>query len=244
MGNNTRVGLAALVAAPFIGVMATGAAIAEPQTCTVNTARVAANEGDFDTLCSCSQVTRGFVSHLQNRSDFASILQNTSAQCPGLTQLLSDLPTASISNTNAGEERSRDPSSNSVGSSENGSSGNGGGSSGNSDGSSGGNGDPGDGGSSPGDGGGKGGGKGGHGGGDKPGKGGGKGGHGGGDKPGKGGDKGGHGGGDKPGKGGGKGGNDGGDKPGKGGAKGNNGGGNGPEGASPGRGKNANNDER
>ncbi len=237
MGNNTRVGLAALVAAPFIGVMATGAAIAEPQTCTVNTARVAANEGDFDTLCGCSQVTRGFVSHLQKRSDFASILQNTSAQCPGLAQLLSDLPTASISNTNAGEERSRDPSSNSVGSSENGSSGNGGG-------SSGGNGDPGDGGSSPGDGGGKGGGKGGHGGGDKPGKGGGKGGHGGGDKPGKGGGKGGHGGGDKPGKGGGKGGHDGGDKPGKGGAKGNNGGGNGPEGASPGRGKNANNDER
>ncbi len=201
MGNNTRVGLAALVAAPFIGVMATGAAIAEPQTCTVNTARVAANEGDFDTLCSCSQVTRGFVSHLQNRSDFASILQNTSAQCPGLTQLLSDLPTASISNTNAGEDRSSDPSSNSGDANGSGSSDNSGGSPGNSGGNSGGSSDPGDGGNSPGDGGGKGG----HGGGDKPGKGGGKGGHGGGDKPGKGGGKGGHHGGDKPGKGGGKG---------------------------------------
>ncbi len=201
MGNNIRFGLAALVAAPFIGVMATGAAIAEPQTCTVNTARVAANEGDFDTLCGCSHVTRGFVSHLQNRSDFASILQNTSAQCPGLTQLLSDLPTASITNTNAGEDRSSDPSSNSGVSNGSDSSGNGGGSSGNSGGSSGGSSDPGDGGNSPGDGGGKGGGKGGHGGGDKPGKGGGKGGHGGGDKPGKGGGKGG----DKPGKGGGKG---------------------------------------
>ncbi len=197
MGNNTRVGLAALVAAPFIGVMATGAAIAEPQTCTVNTARVAANEGDFDTLCGCSHVTRGFVSHLQTRSDFASILQNTSAQCPGLTQLLSDLPTASISNTNAGEDRSSDPSSNSGDANGSGSSDNSGGSPGNSGGNSGGSSDPGDGGNSPGDGGGKGG----HGGGDKPGKGGGKGGHHGGDKPGKGGGKGG----DKPGKGGGKG---------------------------------------
>lgn len=195
MGKNIRVGMAALVAAPFIGFMTPGAAIAEPQVCSVNTARSAANEGDFDTLCGCSHVTRGFVTHLQKRSDFDSILQNTSAQCPGLTQLLSDLPTASIASSNGGEDRSSDPSSQSSRSSSNGNSGNNGG-------NQGGSGDPGNGGDQPGDNGGNGG--------DKPGKGGGKGG----DKPGKGGGKGG---GDKPGKGGGKGG---GDKPGKGGGKG------------------------
>ncbi|WP_052265244.1 hypothetical protein [Ruegeria sp. ANG-R] len=189
MGKNKRVGLAAFVAAPFIGFMATGVAAAEPQICTVNTARLAANEGDFDTLCGCSHVTRGFVTHLQKRSDFDSILQNTASQCPGLTQLLTDLPTASIASTNGGEDRSSDRPSQSSGTS-------GGGNSGNTGGGQGGSGDPGEGGDKPGDGGGKGGG------GDKPGKGGGKGG--GGDKPGKGGGKGG--GGDKPGKGGGKGG--------------------------------------
>ncbi|WP_299659253.1 hypothetical protein [uncultured Ruegeria sp.] len=227
MGKTIRVGMAALVAAPFIGVISSSAAVAEPQTCTVNTARSAANEGDYGTLCGCSHVTQGFVTHLQRRSDLPSILQNTAAQCPGLTDLLIDLPTASISNASSGEGRNSDPASRSAaaGDDENPDANSGGGTSPGGGGGTPGNGGdaPSDGGDSPGDGGG---GKPGDGG-DKPGKGGGKGGHGG-DKPGKGGGKGGHGG-DKPGKGGG--------------AKGNNGGGNGPEGASPGRGKNANNDE-
>ncbi len=215
MRRNTRVGMAALVAAPFIGLIATGAAMAESQVCTVNTARVAANNGDYDTLCECSQVTRGFVSYLQKRSDFDTILQNTSTQCLGLAELLTDLPTATISNTSFGEDRSSDRSNSTseaggAGISDNDSGGDtdSGNNSGNDSGDT-----PGDGGGEPGDGGGK------------PGKGGGKGGHGS-DKPGSGGH------GDKPGKG-----------NGKGGAKGNNGGGNGAEGASPGRGKNANNDE-
>ncbi len=217
MGKSTKTGMTALVAAPFIGVMSSSAAVAEAQVCTVNTARSAANSGDYGTLCNCSHVTPGFVKHLQKRSDLPDILQNTSALCPGLTNLLVDLPTASVIGASTGEDRSSDPNLRSavaakdedtgpntgggLGSGEGDTPGNGGGEPGDE-------GDnPGDGNSNPGDDGGK------------PGKGG--------DKPGKGGGKGGHGG----------------DKPGKGGAKGNNGSGNGSEGASPGRGKNANNDE-
>ncbi|WP_029621981.1 hypothetical protein [Ruegeria conchae] len=209
--------MVALVAAPFIGVMSSSAAVAEAQVCTVNTARSAANSGDYGSLCDCSHVTPGFIKHLQKRSDLPDILQNTSALCPGLTNLLVDLPTASITGASTGEDRSSDPNLRSAVAEKDEDTGpNAGGGTGAGEGDTPGNGggEPGDGGDNPGDGG------------SNPGDGG--------DKPGKGGDK--------PGKGGGKGGH-GGDKPGKGGAKGNNGGGNGSEGASPGRGKNANNDE-
>ncbi len=217
MGKSMKTGMVALLAAPFIGVMSSSASVAEAQVCTVNTARSAANSGDYGTLCDCSHVTPGFVKHLQNRSDLPDILQNTSALCPGLTNLLVDLPTASVTGASTGEDRSSDPNLRSAVAEKDEDAGpNTGGSPGSGEGDTPGNsgGEPGDGGDNPGDGG------------SNPGDGG--------DKPGKGGDK--------PGKGGGKGGH-GGDKPGKGGAKGNNGGGNGSEGASPGRGKNANNDE-
>lgn len=215
--------MAAWVVAPFLGVATASAAMAEPQVCNANTARIAANTGDYAALCGCSQVTPSFLSHLQQRADFGSVIANTSQQCPGLANLLSDLPTGSISNANSFDGRENDPSgfqpASSTGPSASGGSGSGGGNSG--PGNGGGNDDPGDGGSDdPGNGGGN----------DDPGNGGGKPGDGGG-KPGKGGDK--------PGKGDGK--------PGKGGdhggGKGNNGGGNGSEGSSPGRGNNANNDE-
>ncbi|WP_170340017.1 hypothetical protein [Ruegeria arenilitoris] len=239
MFKSSKSGMAAWVVAPLLGVAAASAAIAEPQVCNANTARVAANNGDYAALCGCSQVTPSFLSHLQQRADFGSVLANTSQQCPGLANLLSDLPTGSISNANSFDGRENDPSgfqpASSTGPAAGGGSGSGGGNSG--PGNGGGNDDPGDGGSDdPGNGGGKpgdGGSKPGKGG-DKPGKGGGKPGHGDG-KPGK---VGGHGGGkgkNGDGKGGGKGNN--------GGGKGNNGGGNGPEGSSPGRGNNANNDE-
>ncbi len=231
MGKSTKTGMTALVAAPFIGVMSSSAAVAEAQVCTVNTARSAANSGDYGTLCDCSHVTPGFVKHLQKRSDLPDILQNTSALCPGLTNLLVDLPTASVTGASTGEDRSSDPNLRSAVAEKDEDAGpNTGGGAGSGEGDTPGNsgGEPGDGGDNPGDGGTNPGDD-----GDKPGKGG--------DKPGKGDGKPGNGG-DKPGKGGGKGGH-GGDKPGKGGAKGNNGSGNGSEGASPGRGKNANNDE-
>ncbi|WP_170581734.1 hypothetical protein [Ruegeria arenilitoris] len=248
MFKSSKSGMAAWVVAPFLGVAAASAAMAEPQVCNANTARIAANDGDYATLCGCSQVTPSFLSHLQQRADFGSVLANTSQQCPGLANLLSDLPTGSISNANSFDGRENDPSgfqpASSTGPSAGGGSGSGGGNGG--PGNGGGNDDPGDGGSDdpgngggnddPGNGGGKpgdGGGKPGKGG-DKPGKGGGKPGHGDG-KPGKGGGHGGGKGKNGDGKGGGKGNN--------GGGKGNNGGGNGPEGSSPGRGNNANNDE-
>lgn len=223
--------MAAWVVAPFLGVAAASAAMAEPQVCNANTARIAANNGDYAALCGCSQVTPSFLSHLQTRADFGSVLANTSQQCPGLANLLSDLPTGSISNANSFDGRENDPSgfqpASSTGPSAGGGSGSGGGNSG--PGNGGGNDDPGDGGSDdPGNGGGN----------DDPGNGGGKPGDGGG-KPGG---KPGHGDG-KPGKGGGHGGGKGKHGDGKGGGKGNNGGGNGPEGSSPGRGNNANNDE-
>lgn len=223
MFKSSKSGMAAWVVAPFLGVATASAAMAEPQVCNANTARIAANTGDYAALCGCSQVTPSFLSHLQQRADFGSVIANTSQQCPGLANLLSDLPTGSISNANSFDGRENDPSgfqpASSTGPSASGGSGSGGGNSG--PGNGGGNDDPGDGGSDdPGNGGGN----------DDPGNGGGKPGDGGG-KPGKGGDK--------PGKGDGK--------PGKGGdhggGKGNNGGGNGSEGSSPGRGNNANNDE-
>lgn len=199
-------GLVALVSAPILGLMAASAAMAEPEICNRNTARIAANGGDMDTLCGCSHVTPGFLTQLQRHADFGNVLQATSAQCPGLAGLLTDLPTGSITTASTEDGRSNDPGL--VWS---------GGNSGPNPNTGGGGDDPGDG-DDPGNGPGKpghGGGKPGHGGG-KPGHGGGKPGDGGG-KPGDGGGKPGHGGGDKPGKGGGKPGHGGGDKPGKGG---------------------------
>lgn len=102
--------MAAWVVAPFLGVAAASAAMAEPQVCNANTARIAANDGDYASLCGCSQVTPSFLSHLQQRSDFGSVLANTSQQCPGLANLLSDLPTGSISNANSFDGRENDPS--------------------------------------------------------------------------------------------------------------------------------------
>ncbi|WP_170357152.1 hypothetical protein [Ruegeria arenilitoris] len=218
MFKSSKSGMAAWVVAPFLGVAAASAAMAEPQVCNANTARIAANNGDYAALCGCSQVTPSFLSHLQQRADFGSVLANTSQQCPGLANLLSDLPTGSISNANSFDGRENDPSGFQPASSTGPSAGGGSDDPGN----GGGNDDPGNGGGKPGDGGGK------------PGKGGGKPGHGDG-KPGKGGGHGGGKGNNGDGKGGGKGNN--------GGGKGNNGGGNGPEGSSPGRGNNANNDE-
>lgn len=193
MLKNTKTGMATLVAAPFIGLMASSSAMAETRVCNANTARTAANNADYSTLCGCAQITPSFITHLQNRSDFGSILTGTSQQCPGLANLLSDVPTASISNATNFEGREDDsddfqPSSNSEPGGRDGASGSSdrsdslGGGGGNDDpGNGSGDDDPGDSNDDPVGGGGKPG----HGG-DKPGKGGGNPGHGDG-KPGKGG---------------------------------------------------------
>lgn len=235
MSKSTKQKLGALTAVPFMGILMVGSAAAAPETCNWKTARDYANAGDYAALCDCAQVTPSFLERLQSRSDFETTLTVTGAQCPGLAALLTDLPTASISNaaSTLGEDRSSDRNAPGAGQvadagSGGGSAGPGGGGGNDGPGDSGGNDGPGDGGGNdgPGDGGGS----------DGPGDGGGKPGEG---KPGKGGGKGG----DGPGKG--KGGGKGGDGPGKGkgGGKGNNGHGNGSEGSSPGRGNNANDDE-
>ncbi len=232
---SSKPALIAWIAAPTLGVMASGAALAQPQVCDAKTARIAANAADYGAMCACTHVTPSFLSHLQNRPDFETTLANTAGQCPGLAGLLSDIPTAAISGPSNFEGREEDFASSAPGADTDPGRGN----PGNDDPNSGSDNPGGDGGTGPGDspgtgddGPGGGDGKPGNGG-DKPGKGG--------DRPGKGGDKPGKGHDGKPGKGGPGGGH--GDKPGKGGGKGNNGGGNGSEGSSPGRGHNANDDE-
>ncbi|MDA7965002.1 hypothetical protein [Ruegeria sp.] len=227
----TKHGLGAVVAVPVMGLMAASSAAAASETCNWRTARDLANAGYYTALCDCTQVTPSFLERLQQRSDFETTLQVTGAQCPGLAALLTDLPTASIGETNRGEDRSSDRAqADGPGNGGNDGPGDGGGNDG--PGNGGGNDGPGDGGGNdgPGDGGGNDGpgdgggndGPGDGGGSDGPGKGGGKGK----DGPGKGGGKGK----DGPGKGGGKGGHGGGkghDGPGKGGGKGNDGSGKG-----------------
>lgn len=89
------VSMIALATLPFLSLSAAQTAIAQEQICSRSTAREAASAQDYQTLCDCGVVTRGFLNVLQQRSDFADTLQNTSALCPGLASLLSDLPTAS-----------------------------------------------------------------------------------------------------------------------------------------------------
>ena len=102
--------LSALVAAPFMGVFLAGSASAAPEVCNWRTARDLANAGDYTALCECAQVTPSFLERLQKRSDFETTLQVTGAQCPGLAELLTDLPTASTSTSFRGEDRDSDPS--------------------------------------------------------------------------------------------------------------------------------------
>ncbi|MES0824119.1 hypothetical protein [Ruegeria sp. SCP11] len=148
MGKSLKLGIPALVAAPLLTVMAASNAAAAPEVCNWKTARDAANRGDYQAMCDCQQVTPSFLERLQSRSDFATTLRNTSAQCPGLAALLTDQPTGSIgASGNAGENRGGEQSAG-LGSNTGGGGGNpGGGNPG--DGGS----DPGDGGSDPGDGG-------------------------------------------------------------------------------------------
>ncbi|KUJ82048.1 hypothetical protein [Ruegeria profundi] len=106
MFKSSKVRVPALIAAPFLTVIAAGTVAAAPEVCNWKTARDAANRGDYRALCECQQVTPSFLERLQTRSDFATTLQNTSAQCPGLSALLTDLPTASITASgNLGESR-------------------------------------------------------------------------------------------------------------------------------------------
>ena len=227
MVKSTKLGISVLVAAPFLSVVVAGGAQASTEVCNWKTARDAANRGDYTAMCDCTQVTPSFLKRLQTRSDFATTLRNTSAQCPGLAALLTDQPTASIGfASNRGVDRSSDQIAQANLGGGNDGPGNGGGSDGpgnggGSDGPGGGGGNdgPGDGGGSDGPGGGGGNdGSGDGGGSDGPGDGGGNDGPGdgeGNDGPGKGGGKGGDGkGGGKGGHGGGKGGD------GKGGGKG------------------------
>lgn len=201
------------VAVPIIGLLTAGTALAQPEVCDARTARMAANAGDFATICACTHVTPSFLARLQNRSDFDRTLGFTAEQCPGLAALLSEIPTAALLASDSSDGRNEDVAGASTGSQLN-SGGENPGTGGDEPAESGNDG-PGNAGTEPGGGPGD---SGGDAPGDKPGKGG--------DKPGKGSDK--------PGKGGDKG---------NGGTKGNNGGGNGPEGSSPGRGHKANDDE-
>ena len=100
----------ALVAAPFMGAFLAGSAAAAPEVCNWRTARDLANAGDYTALCECTQITPSFMERLQMRSDFETTLQVTVAQCPGLAELLIDLPSASISTAVRGEDRNSDPS--------------------------------------------------------------------------------------------------------------------------------------
>ncbi|RBW60118.1 hypothetical protein, partial [Ruegeria sp. A3M17] len=85
-----------LVVSPFVGALMVTTAHAAPEVCNGRTARIAANAGDYQTLCDCKQVTPSFLERLQRRSDFESTLAVTGQQCPGLAALLTDFSTASI----------------------------------------------------------------------------------------------------------------------------------------------------
>lgn len=108
---NAKRTLGALVAAPVFGLLLTSSVAAAPEVCNGRTARALANAGDYTGLCDCAQVTPSFLRQLQRRSDFETTLSVTSAQCPALATLLTDLPTASISaaTTSRGEDRNSDP---------------------------------------------------------------------------------------------------------------------------------------
>ncbi|WP_196223457.1 hypothetical protein, partial [Roseibium sp. RKSG952] len=108
MRKSTRAGMAALVAAPFLGLTAAGSAMAQPEVCDARTARIAANAGDYAAMCECTHVTPSFLKRLQKRSDFETTLLNTGQMCPGLAGLLSDLPTASINSPSSFEGRETD----------------------------------------------------------------------------------------------------------------------------------------
>ncbi|WP_211198541.1 hypothetical protein, partial [Ruegeria haliotis] len=116
MLTSTKQNLGAIVAVPFFGIVMISSAAADPGTCNWKTARNLANSGDYAALCDCAQVTPSFLERLQKRSDFETTLSVTSAQCPGLAALLTDLPTASLSNAadRRGEDRSSDPGGTSV----------------------------------------------------------------------------------------------------------------------------------
>ncbi|MGI9370610.1 MAG: hypothetical protein ACR2O2_17405 [Ruegeria sp.] len=76
-------------------------------------ARKAATEMDVNSLCGCDTVTTGFIERIQRHKNFEEILRQTSDTCPGLANILIDLPTASVAeNTNApnGEDRDSDES--------------------------------------------------------------------------------------------------------------------------------------
>lgn len=89
------VSLIAWAMLPILSLSTAHTAMAQEEICTRSTARQAANAGDYQTLCDCGVVTRGFLTVLQRRGDFGETLQNTSELCPALAGLLSDVPTAS-----------------------------------------------------------------------------------------------------------------------------------------------------
>ncbi|WP_170476637.1 hypothetical protein [Ruegeria arenilitoris] len=112
MSESYRKVLGAAIAAPALGAMMLGSAEAAQDVCDWRTARNIASSGNYAALCDCTHVTPSFIKRLQNRADFSDTLQATSAQCPGLTELLTDLPTANLTNAQAagtgGENRDSD----------------------------------------------------------------------------------------------------------------------------------------
>ena len=69
--------VSALVASPFIGAIFVTSSFAAADVCNARTARIAANAGDYQTLCDCTHVTPSFLKRLQTRSDFESTLAFT-----------------------------------------------------------------------------------------------------------------------------------------------------------------------
>ena len=76
------------IAATLVSV---GSAAAEtPKRCTVNNAKAALELGNDAALCGCDVVTVGFVRYIQDRNDFAQVVQQAATQCQRVVDVLTD----------------------------------------------------------------------------------------------------------------------------------------------------------
>ncbi|MDV7144276.1 hypothetical protein R3X27_16445 [Tropicimonas sp. TH_r6] len=62
--------------------------------CTIAFGNSAINQGRASELCNCTGITRGLVRNIQRRSDFVDLLDEFNSSCPGLGNILGDVPTA------------------------------------------------------------------------------------------------------------------------------------------------------
>jgi len=86
--------LGSAAAATLVSV---GSAAADaPKRCTVDNAKAALQFGDDSALCGCEVVTVGFVRYIQNRIDFAEVVQTAAAQCEKVAVVLTDPSVAAI----------------------------------------------------------------------------------------------------------------------------------------------------